>query len=337
MRKTFLFLCLIILFLLTAVYVFVFPLPWEERRPVEVVVEPGLSFLDLTDLLVEKKIVKNGWYFRYLAKNKRLDRKIQPGRYGLKTFMDYEETLKVLTSKPKKGLFKVVIPEGFTVSQIAERLEREAKVSKKEVLKLALNGANEFSQPFLDSNLTPSLEGYLFPKTYLIWEGSSAKEVLNLMLNQFGEEIKSLNLDSLAEKNLTVHKWVTIASMIEKEAKVSSERRLISAVIYNRLNKGMRLQIDATVIYALGYHKKRLFEKDTMVNSPYNTYLHPGLPPGPICNPGIESLKAALDPAPVDYLYYVLSDPRSGRHIFTRTEAEFLRAKEKAKKQWFKR
>lgn len=337
MRKTFLFLCFFIFFLLLAVYFFVFPLPWEDHQPVEVVVEPGESFLDLTDLLVEKKVIKNGWYFRYLAEDEQLDRKIQAGRYKLKTFMDYREALKVMTSKPQKGLFKVVIPEGFTVKQIAERVEKEAGISRKDVLNLGLNGASEFSQSFLDSNLTPSLEGYLFPKTYLIWEGSSAKEILNLMLNQFGKEIKSLDLSKLTERNLTFHKWVTIASMIEKEAKVPAERRLISAVIYNRLRKGMRLQIDATVIYALGYHKKRLFERDTMVKSSYNTYLHPGLPPGPICNPGLDSFKAALDPAPVDYLYYVLVDPVSGRHFFTRTEAEFLKAKEKAKKRWFNR
>ncbi len=337
MRKTFLFLSFLILFLLSAAYTFIFPLPWEDHQPVEVVVEPGDSFSDLTDSLIEKKVIKNGWYFRYLAKDKQLDRRIQAGRYQLKTFMDYHEVLKILTSKPQKGLFKVVVPEGFTLKQIAEKLEKEARVSKEDILNIGLNGASYFSKPFLDSNLTPSLEGYLFPKTYLIWEGSSANEVISLMLNQFDKEIKSLDLSKLSERNLTFHKWVTIASMIEKEAKIPTERPLISAVIYNRLKRGMRLQIDATVIYALGYHKKRLFEKDTMVKSPYNTYLHSGLPPGPICNPGLDSLKAALDPAPVDYLYYVLADPASGRHIFTRTEAEFLKAKEKAKKRWFKR
>lgn len=337
MKKAFLFLSLLFTFLLSAFYALVFPLPWEEHKLVEVVVEPGESFLDLTDTLVEKRIIKNGWYFRHLAKDKELDRKIQAGRYELKTFMDYQEALKILTSKPKKGLFRIVIPEGFTISQIAERVEKEAGIPRNEFLLLSLTSAGEFNHSFLDSNLTPSLEGYLFPKTYLVWEGSSAKEFINLMLNQFGEEIKSLDLSKLSERNLTLHKLVTIASMIEKEAKIPAERRLIAAVIYNRLKKGMRLQIDATVIYALGYHKKRLFERDTKVKSPYNTYINPGLPPGPICNPGLDSLKAALDPAPVDYLYYVLTDPDSGRHTFTRTEAEFLKAKEKAKKRWFKR
>lgn len=334
MKRTFLILFLLTLFMFLAGYAFVFPLPWEDSQPVEVVVEPGYSFLDLTDLLVEKGIVKNGWYFRYLAKNYQVDRKIQAGRYQLRTNMDYQEALKILTSKPKKGLFKVTIPEGFTVSQIAERMAAEAKVSKTELLNLGLTGSGKFSYSFLDSNFTPSLEGYLFPKTYLIWEGSTAEEVLNLMLGQFERELKKLDLSKLSARGLTIHELVTIASMIEREAKLPQERRLIAAVIYNRLRRGMRLQIDATVIYALGYHKKRLFERDTMVKSPYNTYLHLGLPPGPICNPGLESLKAALDPAPVSYLYYVLSDPKTGRHTFTRTEAEFLKAKEEAKKRW---
>jgi UPF0755 protein len=334
MKKTLIFFLLLIILVFFTGYAFVFPLPWEESHPVEIVIEPGESFLDLTDLLVEKGVVKNGWYFRYLARNYGVDRKIQAGRYRLKTSMDYRQALKVLTSRPEKGLYRVVIPEGFTVSQIAERMAKEAKVSRRDFLSLALTGAANFQHSFLDTNLTPSLEGYLFPKTYLVWEGSEAKEVVKLMLDQFAKELKKLDLDKLSNRGLTLHKLVTIASMIEKEAKLPSERRLISAVIYNRLSRGMRLQIDATVLYALGYHKKRLFQRDTMVNSPYNTYLYPGLPPGPICNPGLDSLKAALEPAPVDYLYYVLSDPKTGRHTFTRTEAEFLKAKEEAKKRW---
>ncbi len=334
MKKAFIFFLLLIILFFFIGYALVFPLPWEKSHPVRIVIEPGESFLDLTDLLVEKGVVKNGWYFRYLAKNYRVDRRIQAGRYQLKTSMDYRQALKVLTSRPEKGLYKVVIPEGFTVSQIAERMAKEAKISRRDFLSLGLTGARNFSHSFLDTNFTPSLEGYLFPKTYLVWEGSEAKEVVKLMLDQFAKELKKLDLNRLSNRGLTLHKLVTIASMIEKEAKLPGERRLISAVIYNRLSRGMRLQIDATVLYALGYHKKRLFQRDTMVNSPYNTYLYPGLPPGPICNPGLDSLKAALEPAPVDYLYYVLSDPKTGRHIFTRTEAEFLKAKEEAKKRW---
>lgn len=187
---------------------------------------------------------------------------------------------------------------------------------------------SSFKFSFLPAGLT-TLEGYIFPKTYTFEKKTRPETIARRMLYQFQIETEALDWSILAQKNLTKHDIIIIASLIEEEAKVAEERPIIAAVIYNRLAKNMPLQIDATVQYALPERKAVLTYEDYKVDSPYNTYLRLGLPPGPITNPGLDSIKAALAPASVDYYYYVLTSPE-GKHTFTRTYEEFLNAKKEA-------
>jgi UPF0755 protein len=309
-----------------------FPLPFEKNRRVDVVILPGESLDEIANELVEKGVVKNGWLFKFWAYFEGVDRRIRAGEYVLQTNMWYTDVLKKLEAKPKKRYFHLVIPEGFNLNQIARKIGEDTPFSPERFLYLA-NHFEDFDEYwFFEGKRPSSLEGYLFPKTYLLKEGMTEEEIIKLMLEQFRKEISSLNLSKLKGREVTVSEWVIIASLIEKEAKVSEERPLVAAVIYNRLQKDMPLQMCSTVQYVLGW-KKKLTKEDLKINSPYNTYLHKGLPPGPICNPGLDSLKAALEPAEVDYLYYVLTDSEKGTHTFTSSYEEFLKAKKKAKQE----
>lgn len=296
----------------------------------ELVIKPKTPTSKIAHLLVEKEILSEPYLFQLLVRIKGIN--ILPGKYRFRRGISHIEVLNIFLKGPLKRIFMVTIPEGFTINQIAGRIGAKTEINAEEFEQLAKNGTTLgiFNYDFLESNTTPGLEGYLFPKTYIMSEDTTPKQFIDMLLTQFEKEISSLNWSEAEKRNLTFHDVITIASLVEREAKVPEERSLISAVIYNRLNKGMLLQIDATVQYALPRWKPKLSKEDLKIDSPYNTYLHPGLPPGPICNPGLGSIRAALNPAQVDYLYYVVTDP-GGRHTFTNSYEEFLEAKRRAK------
>ncbi|MFP3903376.1 MAG: endolytic transglycosylase MltG [Armatimonadota bacterium] len=217
----------------------------------------------------------------------------------------------------------ITFPEGHTVEQMAERIAgTDLLISKQAFLRSAtpetVSEVTDF--PFE----ADSAEGYLFPDTYQFPIGVEADDVVTTLCQTFDEKFYQPNAQQIAQSDLSLHEIVTIAAMIEQEARVDKDRPLIASVIHNRLQRDMRLQIDATVQYALGTHKERLMHSDLQVKSPYNTYLHHGLPPGPICNPGLASLQAAMHPASTDYLYYVARP--DGSHIFTTTYARHQQA-----------
>lgn len=295
--------------------------------PVEVTIPRGLTAQQIGQLLENKEVIPSNFTFKIYAELHGASNSLQPGNYVLRKNMEYKTLVAVLVRGPiKEKLTDVTIPEGFTIRQIAQRVGTGTGMDAMEFAVLAGTKADTFRYEFLQSNPTGSLEGYLFPKTYGIPKSADQRKVIDIMLTQFQKETATLNWSTAARRGLSVHQVVTIASLIEREARVPSERRLISAVIWNRLRRKIALRIDATVQYGLPEWKDRLSYDDLKVDTPYNTYLHAGLPPGPIANPGIASLKAALDPAKVGYLYYVLTDPR-GKHTFTNTYSEFLRAK----------
>ncbi len=224
---------------------------------------------------------------------------------------------------------RITFPEGFTLEQMADRLAAsDLLISRQAFMEAARTDTVKDLISF--SFKTESLEGYLFPDTYEFAVGASAHEVLSAMVTNFELKVVESHQAQIANSPYSLHELVTIASLIEREAKLDQDRRLIASVIYNRLRRGMRLQIDATVQYALPERKARLLHSDLRVKSPYNTYLHAGLPPGPICNPGLACLKAALDPAQSDHLYYVVG--ADGAHIFSKTYAEHLLAIGKARR-----
>ncbi len=225
----------------------------------------------------------------------------------------------------------LTVPEGYDAADIARMVAAKTSISAPGYLaatsvqgrKLSLAGAGR----------AKTLEGFLFPSTYNLDPGLNAGTLVNEQLATFRTRTSGLDWDGTkgvrtAPPSLTPYQVLIVASMIEREAKVAQERPLVAAVIYNRLAAGMRLDVDATVQYAIGSWKQDLTQQDLQVDSPYNTRRYPGLPPGPICNPGLASIQAALTPARVDYLYYVATGDAAGHHFFTKSYDEFLKAKQ---------
>lgn len=304
----------------------------EAGAPVHVAVPEGSDTKSIAEILASQGVIENAAMFRLRAGIDGIDGKLRPGEYDLATCMPYDTVVDRLLSGPSLDYVTVTIPEGFTIVQIAERLEKEASIPSAEFTDIALKQSASFApdHPELEGASTGSLEGYLFPKTYRVAEGSTAREAIDMMLSQFDKEIAQVDMSYAGSKNLDLHDVVTIASMIEREARVAEERPIVSSVIYNRLKKKMHLEIDATIEYILPGARSRLLDKHLKIDSPYNTYMYGGLPPGPIASPGLASLEAAAHPADTGYLYYVLTS-KDGSHTFTKTFEEFLVAKEKSR------
>ncbi|MDZ4655527.1 MAG: endolytic transglycosylase MltG [Coriobacteriia bacterium] len=304
----------------------------EPGLPVQVEIPEGAGTREIATILADKGVIDNAAMFRLRARTGEIDGKLRPGIYDLATGMPYEAVVEKLLAGPPIPYVTVTIPEGYRLEQIAARYEEIVGIPASEFLELANGQAQSFSarHPYLVDVETGSLEGYLFPKTYRIVEGSTASDVIEIMLDQFELELAEVDLAEPTVKGLSLHEVVTIASMVEREAKIAEERPLISSVIYNRIAKGMRLEIDATIEYVLQENRPRLLNKDLEIDSPYNTYKYGGLPPGPIASPGLASLQAAAQPVDTEYIYYVLTSA-DGSHTFATNYQDFLKAKEKSR------
>lgn len=283
----------------------------------------GSSAAEIGQILAAEGVIRSPFGFRILARVTGKGTKLQPGAYELNPPMS---PLAVIDKLAKGDVCAhwVTFPEGFTILQIAECLGEKDIMEPKYFSGPAYFNGRNFPANF--PHPSDSLEGYLFPDTYLIPVGESADGIIREMLSCFERKVAEPLAADIAQSDMSLHKIITLASLIEREAKVSKDRPLISAILRNRLRKNMRLQCDATVLYALGRHKNRVLYRDLTVDSPYNTYRYPGLPPGPIANPGLASIKAALHPAKVDYLYYVARP--DGSHIFSHTLAEHQLARQ---------
>ena len=289
----------------------------ESYRILEV--EEGASFKSVIRLLDEEGLISNRFFFLLLGKWSGAERQIKPGEYAFHTAMRPTEILGILIGG-KSLEYQVSIPEGYNVRQIAQVLAEEHLADPEAFLRLANDP--KVAQSFgIDG---PSLEGYLFPDTYYFPKRIKPEEVIKRMVSEF----QSLWDDELRAKaeaaGMTQREVVTMASIIEKETGSDAERRLISAVFHNRLKKKMRLQSDPTVVYAVDDFHGLITHRDLLVPTPYNTYQFDGLPPGPISNPGRESLLAAADPAPVEFLYFVSRN--DGTHFFSKNLRDHSRA-----------
>lgn len=307
--------------------------PMEKSNPSDILVHipPSTSTNEIANILYEKGLIKHPLIFKYEVKKKNVDSKLKAGEYNLSTGMDLNTIIENLTKGVKDlNTVRFTIPEGYELVQMADKLEKEGLVNKDRFLDLTSRKEN-FQDKYDFLNLleeNQSLEGFLFPSTYEVYIGSTEEEIIDKMLDGF-QRIYDKNIkDKLEETDLTLNEVITLASIVEREGKVDSERPLISAVFHNRLKKGMMLQSCATVQYILGERKEVLTNEDTSIPSPYNTYINEGLPPGPIAAPGEASIIAALNPAEVDYLFFVLTG-EDGSHTFTTTYEEHLRAKPK--------
>jgi len=292
-----------------------------------VTIPQGASGSEVADLLEKEGVIRSTWAFKLMARFRGFSGGFQAGVYtNLTTNMSVEDTLDALKKGPlPKETVEALFREGLTVRETADRVQDQLGIRRGDFMKAAASG--KWSLPPYLPKGTKSLEGFLFPKTYEFDAGVTAEAVIKRLLAQFKREVGDLPLNNHKRLGLKrPYDVVIVASMIEREARFPEDRPKIARVIYNRLAKGMALQIDATVQYALGAWKPLTLD-DLKVESPYNTYLHQGLPPTPIAAPGLASLEAALSPAKGNWLYYVVID-QQGHHAFTASYDEFLRLKE---------
>lgn len=297
----------------------VVPGPGKEQ----VTIPPGATLPAVADSLAAHRIISSRGWFRLLARLTRRERKLQAGTYDLHRGEGSIAALRTLTSGGAV-LIRVTVPEGFTLQDIAATVAHDLGIPEDSLLEATRDTAllREFAVP------GATFEGFLRPETYLFAKGISAERVIREMATTFRDDWDSTWDAAARARHLDRKGLVTLASIVEGEARADSDRALIAAVLLNRIERGMPLQADATILYAMqlatGDRKTRLYEKDYAYPSPYNTYLNPGLPPGPIGAPSRKSLAAVASAPAAPYLYYVAGP--DGRHVFSRTYAEHLRA-----------
>jgi peptidoglycan lytic transglycosylase G len=297
-------------------------------RPVAVEIPSGATAADVGELLERRDVIRSSVAFRLSAQLRGYGSDIQAGAYQLLTNMTIPEVFDTLEDGPVLDTVTLTVPEGLEVREVAD--EAGTLGLDPSAFMRAADSGRYAMPPYLPDG-ADTVEGFLFPKTYeFSTDGLDEEVVIDRLLAQFEEEAGTLDWDRAEDLGLSRYEVVTVASLVEREARIPEDRPKIAAVIYNRLREGMPLQIDATVQYALPEGNRELTFEDYEIDSPYNTYLHPGLPPTPIASPGLDSLSAALDPADADYLYFVVVDPETGRHAFADTYQEFLRLKEQA-------
>jgi peptidoglycan lytic transglycosylase G len=299
------------------------PFKGEGNGDVRVVIPAGAGVGKIADLLEQRDVVSSSFFFELRATLAGHRGDLHPGTYTLKHDMSYGRALDALVAGPSPELVNLTIPEGRSRAEVAPL-----------VTKAGLRGSYTRAtvrSPALDpgdfgAEGDRTLEGFLFPATYELRRGAPVETLVRKQLDAFRSEFGTADLRFAKRKNLTAYDVLIIASMIEREAQLARERRVIASVIYNRLHKRMSLGIDATIRFATGNWTRPLTGAELHIDSPYNTRDRPGLPPGPIGNPGLASIRAAAHPARTRFLFYVVKPGTCGEHDFSTTLAEFERA-----------
>jgi UPF0755 protein len=295
-----------------------------NKQKVYFIVKKEITLEELADKLKEKGVIKSNFQFLAYARIKGLKNEIPPGNYIISSKMAYKDLINKIKSG-KSDFAVITIPEGYTFYQIASKIQEHNLGSRESILKIKLRDIDSEGLIKRENDVLYELEGYLFPDTYYIPYGTDEDEIIKIMFNRFNQVFNIDYRNRARELGLTVNEVITVASLIEREAANDEERSRIAGVIYNRLKRGMPLQIDASVIYAITKGERslgRVYYKDLKVKSRYNIYINKGLPPGPIASPGEASIKAALYPEKNDYLYYVLGN---NGHVFSKTYKEHLK------------
>ena len=299
-----------------------------SQKSARVQVVRGDTLSDVAAKLEEAGAIESAFVFELQARYEGYGTEIKTGHYTFRPGQASGEILHELTVGKAAPTITVMIPEGLTIEETAGTVAADSGVTAPAFEEAARR--TDYGYAFLDDPDVGTTEGYLFPAKYDFEKGVTARQIVNRLLEQYLLETQDIDFaEAKARLGLTEDQVVTVASLIEKEAASPEEKPLIASVIYNRMRKDTPLQIDASIQYALKRPKANLSLADLRVDSPYNTYENKGLPPGPICSPGKESLKAALNPANTDYLYYVLEANGEG-HFFTKSYDDFLREKERA-------
>lgn len=316
------------------------PVDPDSEKIVEVEIPIGSGLDMISEKLEESGIIKNARIFKYYAKvNNEAD--FQAGTYGLTQSMTPDELIKSLKTGVvyRTPAFTLTIPEGLTIDQIAERTSKKTTITKEQFMEYVTNEQviQEYMEKYpevitkeiLNENIRYALEGYLFPATYPFFEEKpTVKEVVDTMVDATVQNVIPYKAYWAEEgKNRSVHKMLTFASLLEKEATGQTDRETIASVFNNRIEQGMPLQTDPTVLYALGEHKARVMNEDLKVDNIYNTYKNKGLPPGPIANAGTASLQATVEPSKTGYLFFLADE--NGKNYFAKTYEEHLKNKAK--------
>lgn len=288
----------------------------------------GSGTVQIADILEENTIIEKPGVFRVLSKLYGCDGKYKAGIYGLSQSMSMKQIMNIISSGDTLSHNFTVI-EGQTVEKIARNLDEAGVISYDEFMHEAQYG--DFSTyDFLAGNERSMyrLEGFLYPDTYSFEEGTDARTIITMMLDHFKEMVTADIVEQAKTSGHSLRDIIIAASIIEREAGIPEDMPLVSSVIYNRLDKGMALQMDSVVSYILQEDKVNLTYADIAVESDYNPYKNTGLPPGPICSPGINAIKAAISPAKTDYLYFVVSEKLDGSAAFSSDYNQFLKDKD---------
>ena len=326
---------IISLFIFGATSLFYFSLPVSREQTEKVFeVKKGESIFEIAKRLEEAGLIKNKYLFLCITIFKGKERQLKAGKYILSPSMTLQEILDIL-SKGKTPIVKITIPEGWNLKEIAQYLEEKGLCQKEEFFEIVgwqgvdyskeknLPQAQDFSNkfPFLkDKPKNVSLEGYLFPDTYFVKKTATCQEIVKMFLENFSKKLTPDLQEEIKKQKKTVFEIVTMASLLEKEVKTKKDKEIVAGILWKRLKAGIPLQVDATITYITGRKTTKITFEELQIDSPYNTYKYLGLPLGPISNPGMESILAAIYSKQSNYWYY-LSTPE-GKTIFSKTLSE---------------
>lgn len=303
----------------------------ESPDVVQIEIPPGTGSAEIARILQKNGLIRNAAVMTLYLKYTKQGGKFQAGRYEMSPGITIDQIIEKLNNGQivKEETIRLTVPEGYTVQQIADKVSEQFHIDPKTFMELT-DQPGKFSAKSIQSipdnpAIKHRLEGYFFPETYEWTKNADVQDIIERMLAELDRKLGELPHnwpEALKSRQLSFHQMLTIASLIEREVVLDEERPIVAGVIYNRLSKGMHLQIDATIQYLFEKQKERLYEKDLQIESPYNTYLHEGLPPGPIASPSLASIRAALYPANTKYLFYVAKNDGSKGHLFAETYEE---------------
>lgn len=277
----------------------------NQKQETELIITDGEKVQTITKDLETKNLIKHDLLFVFYLKYKGLSNQLVAGEYRLQAGLTPLQIIDILTNG-KVASRKITIPEGWTISEIGAYLEKNKIVTKKDFIAAT---KEKYTYDFLSTKPTDiGLEGYLFPDTYQVSYKATARDVVDKMLKNFDKKLTSQLKSEIAGSGMNLHEIITLASIVEKEANKTEDRKIVAGIFLSRLKESMPLQSDVTVLYALGVNKKTLTTEETKIVSPYNTYLNVGLPIGPISNPGMDSIDAVLNPQITQYRYFLAAN-----------------------------
>ncbi len=304
---------LILLFILALPFLFSYQKPSIFQEKI-IIIEKGETAFNIASKLEKQEIINNSYSFLLTAFLSNNLKNLQAGEYSLNSNMNNNEIIEIL-SKGKTIKNQITIPEGWNNQEIAEYLEEKNLFQKQDVLNLI--NSNALS---VEEDNPPTLEGYLFPDTYLLEKNETLEKTIKIILENFNKKLTPELKEETEKQNKTIFEIITMASLIEKEVISYEDKQIVSGILWKRIEAKMPLQVDASIIYILNEKKQSISIEDTKIDSPYNTYKYRGLPQGPICNPGIESIKAAIYPIETNYWYYLSKTTKET--VFSKTLEE---------------